>query len=157
MENDMPAADAFESMMDSFAFPGAKLILASALIASLCGLFIAITFLQSGLNKLTDYSGNKSYFNSVFEKTFLRSTTAILLPTILILELISGLGCILGIVWMWMGHSSDILGLSLALAGFTLICLLFGQRVAKDYAGASSLTGYFMITILGLFGYAFAF
>ena len=32
----------------------------------------------------------------------------------------------------------------------TLIFLLIGQRLAKDYAGAMTLAVYFIITILGL-------
>lgn len=154
MEGDMPAVDAFEYNMNSFM--SHKMLLAGNLISSLCGLFIAITFLQSGLNKLADYSGNKSYFNAVFEKTFMRSMTGFLLPVVMLLELISGIGCIIGIVVMWGWWNPYLLGYSLALSAFALLCLLSGQRIAKDYAGAASLASYFIVAILGLFGFAIA-
>ena len=31
-----------------------------------------------------------------------------------------------------------------------LIALFFGQRIAKDYQGAATLVGYFMLSILGI-------
>jgi putative oxidoreductase len=39
---------------------------------------------------------------------------------------------------------------------FTRFCLLLGQRLAKDYAGAASLTGYFLVAMLGIIGAAFS-
>lgn len=154
MENDMPAVDAFEYNMNSFL--ASKMLFACTLIAALCGLFLAVTFLQSGFNKVRDYSGNRSYFASVFEKTFLRSVSGMLLPVIMVLEILSGLGMLTGTVLMYCYLNPNILGYSLALSALTLIMLLTGQRIAKDYAGAASLTGYFIISILGLFGYALA-
>lgn len=154
MYGDMPAADAFEYNMNSFL--SSKMIFACTLITALCGLFLAVTFLQSGFNKLRDYSGNKSYFTSLFEKTFLRRVAGILLPVIMVLEIVCGMGMLSGIVLMYGYLNPNILGYALALSALTLILLLTGQRIAKDYAGAASLTGYFIIAILGLFGYAFA-
>jgi len=36
------------------------------------------------------------------------------------------------------------------LSAITLLMLLFGQRVAKDYAGAFTIVGYFVVVILGV-------
>ena len=36
------------------------------------------------------------------------------------------------------------------LSGVSLLALFFGQRVAKDYAGAGALTGYFILVVVGL-------
>ena len=33
----------------------------------------------------------------------------------------------------------------------TLLMLLFGQRIAKDYAGAFTLTGYFIVCMFGVY------
>jgi hypothetical protein len=41
--------------------------------------------------------------------------------------------------------------IGIELSALTLIFLLIGQRLAKDYAGAMSLTVYFIVTILGIF------
>ena len=40
--------------------------------------------------------------------------------------------------------------IGIELSALTLIFLLIGQRLAKDYAGSMSLAVYFTITILGL-------
>ena len=38
-----------------------------------------------------------------------------------------------------------------ALSGVALLMLFFGQRVAKDYAGAAVLVPYFVVVCLGLY------
>ena len=157
MENDMPAADAFESMMNSIPFPVSKFVWVTALVAILCGLFLCVTFVQSSLNKLFDYKGNKSYFQSVFEKTFLKNAAGILLPVITVLEFLSGLSLALGIVTAICCKDARILVIGLSLSAFSLICLLTGQRIAKDYAGAASLTTYFLIAMVGLIAAALTF
>jgi putative oxidoreductase len=157
MENDMPAADAFESMMNSITFPVSKFLWVMALVAILCGLFLGITFVQSSLNKMFDYKGNKSYFQSVFEKTFLKNAAGILLPVITVLEFLSGLSLVIGIVITICCLYSGILVIGLTLSAFSLICLLTGQRIAKDYAGAASLTTYFLIAMTGLIAAALTF
>jgi hypothetical protein len=41
--------------------------------------------------------------------------------------------------------------LGVQLSALTLIFLLIGQRLAKDYAGAMTLAVYFIITVLGMY------
>ena len=43
------------------------------IILGLISLFFAITFLQSGLDKVFQHSGNLSWFKSVFETSFIKS------------------------------------------------------------------------------------
>jgi putative oxidoreductase len=114
-------------------------------------LFTIVTFLQSGLDKLTDWSGNIGWLKEHFGKTFLGGMVPLLVATILLLEVIVGFVGIAGIYTLLVNNSPDLALWSLSLAGLTLIMLLFGQRVAKDYAGAFTLTGYFIIVIFGLF------
>ena len=40
--------------------------------------------------------------------------------------------------------------MSLFLVLLTILCLFFGQRIAKDYAGAVNLGIYFLIALIGL-------
>ena len=157
MENDQPAADAFESMMGSIEFPLSKYLFGMALVAILCGLFLCITFTQSCLNKLFDFKWNKSYFQSVFEKTFLKNSAGLLLVIMTLMELLSGLGLAVGIVVAFCCFDTTILFTGLGLSALSLICLLTGQRIAKDYAGAASLTTYFLIAIAGLMATALTF
>jgi diacylglycerol kinase len=36
------------------------------------------------------------------------------------------------------------------MSGFALLCLLAGQRLAKDYAGAAVVAAYFAVAVIGV-------
>ncbi len=114
-------------------------------------LFIIITFLQSGLDKITDWKGNTGWLQGHFSKTFLAGQVPLMLGVILILEILTGILAIIGIAQLLMSGSTSIALYSCILAAITLLMLLFGQRVAKDYAGAFTITGYFVVVILGVY------
>lgn len=114
-------------------------------------LFIIITFLQSGFDKITDWKGNIGWLSGHFSKTFLARQVPLMVATILILEVITGVLAIIGIVQLIAGGKTLIALYACVLAAIVLLMLLFGQRVAKDYAGAFTITGYFVVTILGVY------
>lgn len=114
-------------------------------------LFIAIVFLQSGLDKAFDWKGNLSWLTGHFSSTFLSKSVPLMVGIIMILEILSGLLAIIGIIWILAFEQMEIALYSCILASLTLLMLLFGQRIAKDYAGAFTLTGYFIVTIFGVF------
>jgi hypothetical protein len=125
------------------------------IITGLCAAFMGIVFCQSAFDKIANYKSNLEYFSSQFAKTSLVKSVGLLLPLITLMETASGLLCLGGIVLRIFHISTSTVGFGLLLSGMTLLCLLFGQRIARDYAGAASLTGYFIVTIFGLmaFGY----
>ena len=98
-------------------------------------LFLIVTFLQSGLDKVTDWKGNLSFIKDHFSNSPLKNMVPLLLATILILEIIASVFMIFGA----------------ELSALTLILLLIGQRLAKDYAGAMTLAVYFVTTIFGVY------
>lgn len=151
MEGDMPVADVFAGSAAELL----RTFLVMAVIAFLCCGFLAVTFLQSAINKIVDYKGNREYFKAQFSQSPLRHLSGFLLPIITLLELLSGIFCLTGMIMVLINGETSWMILGCATAAFTIICLLFGQRVAKDYAGAASLTGYFIVAILGLVGTAF--
>nr|WP_026913645.1 hypothetical protein [Christiangramia portivictoriae] len=113
-------------------------------------IFVLITFLQSGLDKLMDWKGNTSWLKEHFSKTFMAGMVPLMVGIILIIEVIVGLLAIAGIFTL-ITNGDSTLGLwASILACVTLLMLLFGQRVAKDYAGAFTLTGYFIVCIFGV-------
>ncbi len=114
-------------------------------------LFIIITFLQSGIDKMVDWKGNVSWLNEHFSKSILAGTVPLLLGIILVLELICGLLAIMGIYQLLSSGDSTMAVYASLLSGLTLLMLLFGQRVAKDYAGALTIVCYFMVIVIGLF------
>ena len=58
---------------------------------------------------------------------------------------------IIGVYQLYTSEAKEIALLGIELSAITLIFLLIGQRLAKDYAGAMSLGVYFIITIIGTF------
>lgn len=113
-------------------------------------LFVLITFLQSGIDKAVDWNGNTGWLKEHFSGTFLSGMVPLMVGIILIIEIIVGILAIGGIVWI-LAYGDKSLGLlSCILACITLLMLLFGQRIAKDYAGAFTLTGYFVVSIFGV-------
>ena len=113
--------------------------------------FTAIPFLQSGLDKIFDWSGNIGWLRGHFKDTFMGGMVPLLVGTILILEVIAGLMAIVGAYLLWANEEPEIAFWALVLAAVTLLMLLFGQRVAKDYPGAFTITAYFMVVIFGIF------
>ncbi len=113
--------------------------------------FITITFLQSGVDKITDWSGNVSYLKEHFGKTFLRNSVPLLLFIILIGEVIVGFLSIVGIIQIYINQTTFLGFLAAVLGSKILLMLLFGQRVAKDYAGAMTIVVYFIVTVFGVF------
>lgn len=112
--------------------------------------FFAILFLQSGLDKVLDYKGNLEYLQDHFKNSPLKGSVPLLMPTITVLETLTGLVSAWAFIQtLWSGQSSAAI-FSPALAGLSLLALFFGQRLAKDYAGAASLTPYFVVVLLGL-------
>ena len=114
-------------------------------------LFILITFLQSGIDKVVDWKGNISWLKEHFSGTFLSGSVPLMVGLIAIIELITGVLALAGILWIMAYNNTSIALYACILACIALIMLLFGQRVAKDYAGAFTLTGYFIVSILGVY------
>ncbi|PIB23358.1 DoxX family protein [Maribacter sp. 4G9] len=114
-------------------------------------LFLAITFLQSGMDKFLDWKGNVGWLKGHFSKTFFKDTVPLLLGTILLLEVLSGITSLLGIYELLNSQNTNMAFWSAIVGCLTLLMLLFGQRVAKDYDGARTIVIYLMPTVFLLF------
>lgn len=113
-------------------------------------LFLIVTFLQSGFDKIIDWKGNLSFIKGHFSNSPLKNMVPLLLALILIIEIIASLFMIYGIYELSTGVKTFAL-IGVELAALTLIFLLIGQRLAKDYAGAMTLAVYFATTIFGVY------
>ena len=114
-------------------------------------LFLIITFVQSGFDKILDWKGTISWLKGHFSKTPLKNTVPLLAGIILVLELIAGLLCVFGIYEIaTTGHRLVAL-YGAILSCITLLMLLFGQRIAKDYDGARTIAIYFVPAIFLVF------
>lgn len=117
----------------------------------LCLAFLAILFLQSGLDKVFNYKGNKEWLEGHFAKSPLKGAVGLLMPVITLLEVAAGALCAAGIVLILLGEGSQIALIGAQLATLSVLALFFGQRVAQDYEGAATLTTYFIICIITVF------
>ena len=113
-------------------------------------LFLIVTFLQSGIDKLIDWKGNLSFIKGHFKNSPLKSSVPLLLGIILIMEILASLLMIIGVYQLYTSESKEMAILGVIISALSLIFLLVGQRLAKDYAGAMTLAVYFIITIIGL-------
>ena len=117
--------------------------------------FLAILFLQSGLDKVVDKKGNLDWLRSHFANSPFKNFVPVLFFTITVVELLSGILNLLGVVFLLFEGGLMLALYGTILASVALIMLFLGQRIAKDYVGAQSLVSYFILTILTLlvFGY----
>lgn len=114
-------------------------------------LFLAITFLQSGYDKFTDYQGNSSWLKEHFKGTFLDGKVDFALKTLLVFEIIAGILSIVGILELSISGGTLFGKLAASISCITLLMLLFGQRIAKDYDGARTIAIYFVTAVFGVF------
>ena len=113
--------------------------------------FLAILFLQSGIDKIVDRRGNRAYLDQHFAKSPLATTVGPMFLVITILEVsagaLSGVGCAL----LLLSHDSTVAYLGAVVGAINLTALFFGQRVAKDYVGAAVLVPYFLLAITAIY------
>jgi putative oxidoreductase len=114
--------------------------------------FFAAVFLQSAADKLLDPEGNVAYFKDHFKNSPVPADSiALVFWMITFLEATAGLLCAIGILlgdFARKGMGACAWGI--AAAGFALLCLMAGQRLARDYAGAAVLAAYFAVALIGL-------
>ena len=114
---------------------------------------LAITFLQSGYDKIKDWKGNVAWLTDHFAATILAKQVPLALMIVLVLEIIAGVLCVSGIIQLYVQlHVTA--GLSFygaVVSCVTLLMLLFGQRLAKDYDGARTIVIYFIPAVLAVF------
>lgn len=114
-------------------------------------LFLIVTFLQSGFDKIIDWKGNVGFIKEHFEASPLKNWVPFLVGVILVIELIAGFLMLVGGYQVLVNGTKNLAFYGVALSGIALIFLLIGQRLAKDYAGAMSLAVYFIICLFGMF------
>jgi uncharacterized membrane protein YphA (DoxX/SURF4 family) len=113
--------------------------------------FLAITFLQSGYDKITDWNGNVSWLKGHFSQTFLKNQVPAALLTVLALEIVAGVLSIMGIAENITSGRTIMGDYACMVSCITLLLLLFGQRIAKDYDGARTIVIYLIPALLGVY------
>ena len=122
--------------------------IAKNLPALFSSLLVAILFIQSALDKVFDWKGNVEWLTGHFSKTFLNGTVPMMLAVITVMELATGALVASGIVYFLAVGSTALIFWASVLGAASITALFFGQRVAKDYAGAAVLVPYFILLII---------
>jgi ABC-type Fe3+-siderophore transport system permease subunit len=123
-------------------------IILKNLPALFADLFVAILFIQSGLDKVFDWKGNMEWLTGHFSKTFLSRFVWIMLAKITVMELATGILAGVGIFYFFVAGSTAVMFYASILGTASITALFFGQRVAKDYPGAAVLVPYFLLTLM---------
>ncbi|MCX2718522.1 DoxX family protein [Lentiprolixibacter aurantiacus] len=114
-------------------------------------LFLAITFLQSGLDKIIDWKGNLGWLRGHFAKTPFKNLVPQMLFTVLLAETASGVLSLAGIIELALTGDYSLGYIGAVLGCIALLMLLLGQRIARDYDGARTIVIYLIPTIFLLY------
>lgn len=107
-------------------------------------IFLAILFLQSGIDKIVDRAGNVEWLTGHFAKSPLASQVLPMLGVVTVVEVSAGALSAIGAVVLLFGGGPKLAAWGALLALVALLMLFFGQRMAKDYAGAAIIVPYFI-------------
>jgi hypothetical protein len=110
--------------------------------------FLAISFIQSAYDKLFYWKDNLDWLKGHFSKTPIKNMVPLSLGMILFLELISGLLAVVGAIQLFVSKDSTYGFYAGVVSCITLLFLLLGQRLAKDYDGARTIVIYFIPALL---------
>src|SRR5215510_9322278 len=124
---------------------------ATYLMQTFASAFLAILFLQSGIDKIVDRRGNLEWLKGHFGKSPLAGLVPALLLGITILEVAAGALSAVGCLLVILLKDSTVALYGAILSAAAITALFFGQRVAKDYAGAAVLVPYFVLTLVAIY------
>ena len=109
--------------------------------------FLAILFLQSGIDKIVDRRGNLDWLKGHFAKSPLAGFVPGMVTLITILEMLAGALSAVGVGLLLVRRDSTLAFYGAVVSAVSIVALFFGQRMAKDYAGAATLVPYFLLTL----------
>jgi diacylglycerol kinase len=124
---------------------------ATCLLQVFASAFLAILFLQSGIDKVVDRRGNLDWLTGHFAKSPLAGFVPLLVTAITILELAAGALSAVGCAVIILRRDSTLAFYGAAIAALSITALFLGQRMAKDYAGAATLVPYFLLALTALY------
>ena len=124
---------------------------ATYVMQALVSAFLAILFLQSGVDKVIDRRGNLEWLSGHFAKSPLAGMVGPMVLAITILELLAGGLSAVGCVMVLVARDSTIAFYGAVVSAIAIVALFFGQRMAKEYPGAASLVAYFLLTLVAIY------
>src|ERR1700681_922766 len=124
---------------------------ATYLLQAFVSAFLAILFLQSGIDKVVDRRGNLEWLKGHFAKSPLAGMVPLMMIAITILELAAGTFTVVACVLIIFLRDPIGAFYGALLSAVPILALFFGQRISKDYAGAAILVPYFLLTLVAIY------
>jgi diacylglycerol kinase len=124
---------------------------ATYILQALVSAFLAILFLQSGIDKVVDRRGNLEWLRGHFAKSPLAGIVPLMVTAITILEIGAGTLSAIGCGLIIFSRNSTLAFYGAVVAAMSILALFFGQRMAKDYAGAAILVPYFLLALIAIY------
>ena len=121
------------------------------LLQILASAFLAILFLQSGIDKVVDRRGNLEWLKEHFAKSPLAGVVPAMVTAITILEIAAGALSAIGCVVIIFLRDSTVAIYGAVISAVAIFALFFGQRITKDYAGAAVLVPYFLLALAAIY------
>lgn len=122
-----------------------------SLLQVLSSAFLAILFLQSGIDKVVDRRGNLEWLQGHFAKSPMAGIVPTMVTAITILEIAAGVLSAIGCVVIIFSRDSIVAFYGAVISAVAILALFFGQRMAKDYAGAAVLVPYFLLALAAIY------
>ena len=113
--------------------------------------FFGISFLQSSYEKLFYWNDNLNWLKEHFAETRLKNKVPFSLISLVIMELISTVLCFVGCIELLISDGRSFGFYGAVFSAITLIMMLFGQRLAKDYDGARTIVIYFIPAVMAVY------
>src|SRR5437016_12655206 len=96
------------------------------LLQLLVSAFLAILFLQSGIDKILDRQGNLEWLKGHFAKSPLAGTVPLLFAALTIIEVVAGLLSGIGFLALLFAHNPTIAFYGAVVSAVAILCLFLG-------------------------------
>lgn len=114
-------------------------------------LFLAITFIISCHEKIFHWKEAMSWMIPHFEKTILKNRMPLATGILLVVELIAAIFSIIGCIQLYINGGREFGYYGAVFSCISLLLMLIGQRLAKDYEGAKTIAIYFITAVFGVY------
>jgi uncharacterized membrane protein YphA (DoxX/SURF4 family) len=121
------------------------------LLQTVVSAFLAILFLQSGIDKVVDRRGNVEWLKGHFARSPLAGIVPAMVTAITILEIAAGALSAIGSFVIIFARDSTLAFYGAVISAVAIVALFFGQRMAKDYPGAAVLVPYFLLALAAIY------
>jgi len=114
-------------------------------------LFLAVTFVQSAYEKVFGWDATVTWMKEHFAKSVLKNNVREALFILLILELSAGILCLVGCMELLINGGRAFGFYGAVFSCVSLLFMLLGQRLARDYDGARTIAIYYIPAVLAVF------